>query len=118
MFSFARSAQRQRLLSLRAEMQRIGGFSLAPLSIHARCSVAPLQVAAWGSGTVQIILYFWDVDKGRSFVLAETRIVLQGSEQDFVSCLRFHQLPEPEIGVYEVALHLQRVLHIAATTVS
>ena len=117
MFSFARSAQRQRLLSLRAEMQRIGGFSLVPLSVHARCSMAPLHVGAWGSGTVQI-LYFWDVDKGRSFVLAETRTVLQGSEQDFVSCLRFHQLHEPEIGVYEVALHLQRVLHIAATTVS
>lgn len=59
--------------------------------------MAPLQVGARGSGTVQM-LYFWDVDR-------EKGMVLQGSQQDFALCQWFHQLLEPEIGVYEVARH-------------
>lgn len=98
MFSLARWAQRQRLLSLRAEAQQTEGFS--PFSTFPSMPGAAWPLCKWVLGALAQCkcFYFWDVDR-------EKGMVLQGSQQDFALCQWFHQLLEPEIGVYEVARH-------------
>jgi len=111
-FLFAHSAQRQRLLLLRAEMRWMEGFSLIPLSVHLR----PVQRSPFAGGCVgrwhdadELFLGCWQ-RRGKS---CKDGSGILCCACGFIGCL------SPKLQFMKAIPQQQCVLpHIAAATVS